>query len=74
MGDDKRLGSEGQLKPPTWLTPKDVQEELRLGEKSVYRLLKSGAIPNIKLGGVYRINRKHLEEAPLAAGELGKIA
>lgn len=74
MGDDKRLGSEGQLKPPTWLTPKDIQEELRLGEKSVYRLLKSGAIPNVRLGGVYRINRKSFDKALLAPSGLGKTA
>ncbi len=74
MGDDKRVGTKGQPKPSTWLTPKDVQAELRLGEKSVYRLLRSGAIPSVRLGGVYRINRKHLEDAPLAGGALGKSA
>ncbi len=74
MGDDKRVSQKGQPEPSTWLTPKDLQQELRLGEKAVYRLLRSGAIPSIRLGGVYRINRRHLEDAPLAAGELGKSA
>ncbi len=74
MGDDKRVGAKGQPEPSTWLTPKDVQAELRLGERSVYRYLKSGAIPSIRIGGVYRINRKHLEDAPLAGGALGKSA
>lgn len=74
MGDDKRIGEKGQPKPSTWLTPKDVQEELRLGERSVYRYLKSGAIPSIRIGGVYRINRKHLEDAALAGASLGKTA
>jgi len=68
--DDKPLGSGGQpCKPSTWLTPKDLQAELRLGEKSIYRLLQSGAIPSIRLGGVYRVNRRHLEDAPLGVLE-----
>lgn len=74
MSDDKRVGAEGQPEPSTWLTPKDLQAELRLGEKSIYRLLRSGAIPSIRLGGVYRVNRRHLEDAPLADGALGKSA
>ncbi len=74
MGDDKRVGQKGQPEPSTWLTPRDVQRELRLGERSVYRYLKSGEIPSLKIGGVYRINRKHLEDAPLAGGALGKSA
>ncbi len=74
MRDHKHVGPEGQLKPSTWLTPKDVQAELRLGERAVYRLLKSGAIPNVRLGGVYRINRKSFEEAMLAPSGLGKTA
>lgn len=74
MRDDKRVGSEVQDRPSTWLTPKDVQEELRLGERSVYRHLKSGEIPSIRIGGVYRINRKHLEDAALSGGALGKTA
>ncbi len=45
-----------------------------MGERSVYRYLKSGEIPSLKIGGVYRINRKHLEDAPLAGGALGKSA
>lgn len=73
MRDDKPLGSEGQpCELSTWLTPKDLQAELRLGEKSIYRLLQSGAIPSIRLGGVYRINRRHIEDATL--GTLGKSA
>ena len=74
MGDDKRIGEKGQPEPSTWLTPKDLQAELRLGEKSVYRYLKSGAIPSIRIGGVYRINRRHLEDAALTGSTLGKSA
>lgn len=74
MGDDKRVSQKGQPEPSTWLTPKDLQTELRLGEKSIYRLLQSGAIPSIRLGGVYRINRKHLEDAPLVGAEDRKSA
>ena len=74
MGDDKRIEEKGQPEPSTWLTPKDVQEELRLGERSVYRYLKSGEIPSIRIGGVYRINRKHLEDAARIGSTLGKTA
>lgn len=48
---------------PDWLTPKDVQRELRIGEKLAYRLLQDGTIPSVRVGGVYRIHRSHLEES-----------
>lgn len=62
MEDNTHAGISVQPKPSTWLTPKDLQDELRIGERLVYKLLKSGEIPSVRLGGVYRINRKHLEE------------
>jgi len=48
---------------PEWLTPKDIQRELRIGEKLAYRLLQDGTIPSVRVGGVYRIHRSHLEES-----------
>jgi excisionase family DNA binding protein len=55
-----------------WLTPKDLQHELRIGEKLAYKLLKSGEIPSVRVGGLIRIYRPHLEEALLEDPELGE--
>jgi len=63
--DDTHVGVEAQPDPVDFLTPKDLQRELRIGEKLAYRLLRSGAIPSVRLGGVYRIRRKQLDEALL---------
>ena len=72
MEDDIHAGFGVQPKPSTWLTPKDLQQELRIGERLVYRLLKDSTIPSVRLGGMYRINREHLEEFLLAEHQLGK--
>jgi excisionase family DNA binding protein len=61
--DDTHGVAVTQEPPVTFLTPKDLQRELRIGEKLTYRLLKSGTIPSIRVGGVYRIHRVRLEEA-----------
>jgi excisionase family DNA binding protein len=45
-----------------WLTPKDLQHELRIGERLCYRLLRSGAIPSVRIGNLYRIHREVIEE------------
>ena len=45
-----------------WLTPKDLQHELRIGERLCYRLLRSGAIPSVRIGNLYRIRKEVLEE------------
>lgn len=45
-----------------WLTPKDVQNELRIGERLCYRLLRSGAIPSVRVGNLYRVRKEVLEE------------
>ena len=69
--DDTHEGAIAQEPPVTFLTPKDVQRELQIGEKLCYRLLKSGTIPAVRVGGVYRIPRRHLEEALLSTADLG---
>ena len=63
--DDDTHGEAITQEPPatTFLTPKDLQRELRIGQGMCYRLLKSGDIPSIRIGGVYRIHRSQLEEA-----------
>jgi excisionase family DNA binding protein len=53
-----------------WLTPKDLQRELQIGEKLAYRLLKNGAIPSVRVGGLIRIHRLQLEEALLKNPDL----
>ncbi len=45
-----------------WLTPRDIQTELRIGEKLCYRLLRTGAIPSIRVGNLYRVRREVLDE------------
>jgi excisionase family DNA binding protein len=45
-----------------WLTPKDLQHELRIGEKLAYRLLRGGDIPSVRVGNLYRVRREVIEE------------
>ena len=61
MKDHTYSGAGTQEPAASFLTPKDLQRELQIGEKLAYRLLKSGAIPSIRVGGVYRIRRSQLE-------------
>jgi excisionase family DNA binding protein len=65
VDDDTHSGLAVQEPPGSFLTPKDLQRELQIGEKLCYRLLRSGAIPSVRVGGLYRIYRPHLEEALL---------
>ncbi len=74
MGDDTHSGAVAQEQPVSFLTPKDLQRELQIGEKLAYRLLKDGTIPSVRVGGVYRIHRSQLEEALGVRSELGKEA
>lgn len=63
-----------QEPPVTFLTPKDLQRELQIGEKLTYRLLKSGRIPSVRIGGIYRIHRPQLQEALNIRPDLDKQA
>ena len=45
-----------------WLTPKDLQHELRIGERLCYRLLRIGAIPSVRIGNLYRVRKEVLED------------
>ncbi len=45
-----------------WLTPRDLQDELRIGERLCYRLLRTGAVPSVRVGKLYRVRREVLEE------------
>jgi excisionase family DNA binding protein len=48
MGSDALVG--GAL-----LTPEEVGERLRIGRTFVYKLLREGAIPSVKIGRVRRV-------------------
>ena len=74
MDDNNAGGAVTQEPPVTYLSPKDLQSELQIGEKLCYRLLKSGAIPSIRVGGLYRIYRPQLEETLLENPDLGTKA
>jgi excisionase family DNA binding protein len=65
MDNDTHGGAIVQELPVTFLTPKDLQRELQIGEKLCYRLLRDGAIPSVRIGGLYRTPRGQLEEALL---------
>ncbi len=45
-----------------WLTPKELQDELRIGERLCYRLLRTGAVPSVRVGKLYRVRREILDE------------
>ena len=62
MSDDDTNGV-AVAQPAEFLTARDVQHELRIGERLTYRLLKSGAIPSVRVNGLYRIRREDLDEA-----------
>jgi ribonuclease HI len=48
-----------------WLSVKDLQSELGIGNDLAYRLVRSGRIPSVKLGGLIRIHRPTMERALL---------
>ena len=58
----------------TFLTPKELQHELRIGPATCYRLLKRGAIPSVRVGTSIWIPRTQLEEALGIHSNLGKEA
>lgn len=61
-----------QERSGAWLTVKDLRNELQIGERLAYKLLKSGSIPSVRVGGLIRIYRPQLEEALLEDLDLGK--
>jgi len=61
--DDSRPGAEKQPADATFLTAADVSTRLQIGERLTYKLLRSQAIPNVRVAGMYRIRREDLDEA-----------
>jgi excisionase family DNA binding protein len=56
------LASAQEPEVSDWLTPKDLQHELRIGERLCYRLLRTGEFPSIRIGNLYRVHKEVLEE------------
>ena len=50
------------------LTTKEVAAVLRVHPTTVYRLMKSGRIPNIKVGSDYRVSSSRLEQLMATQG------
>jgi len=42
-------------------TVKEVAKMLRLTEKTVYKMIKTGAIPSVKIGGALRITQEAVD-------------
>jgi excisionase family DNA binding protein len=64
-------GQEGQQRPrgqqrsgPSLLSIDDVRQELGMGKSWVYRSIKDGTIPSVKLGHNIKVRREDLEEFP----------
>jgi excisionase family DNA binding protein len=73
IADDIRGGEAGQEPPATFLTPKDVQERLKIGERLTYKLLRSQAIPNVRVGNLHRIHHEDLDNA-LSSGAVLEVS
>ena len=43
------------------ITPEDIMLAMRLSRSSVYKLLKSGEIPTVKIGKMLRVNKSDFE-------------
>ena len=44
------------------LTPSEAKEVLRVSKNTMYRLLRAGIVPSIKIGTEYRIRKDSLIE------------
>jgi len=43
-------------------TVKEVAKMLRLTEKTVYKMIKTGAISSVKIGGALRVTQEELDK------------
>ena len=55
---EKSKASDGR---PKMLTLKEVAQFLSLSEKTVYRLVKAGILPALKIGGQWRFEQQVLD-------------
>ncbi len=47
---------------PDILTPEEVKEFFKIGRNTVYRMLKEGEIPSVRIGKLYRVPKMMLAE------------
>jgi len=47
---------------PDFLTPEDLENELRISRSTVYRLLRSGELPHLKLKRKIRVRKEVFED------------
>ena len=47
---------------PEILTIRDVQCYLGVGERTIYRLIQSGELPAFRIGKLWRVRKKDLEQ------------
>jgi excisionase family DNA binding protein len=64
---EESIGSEAQERPPErralgLLSIEELCQELGMGKSWVYRRLRSGEIPSVKLGRSIKVKRADLEE------------
>ena len=59
------------------LTPEEAAAMLRLNRETIYRNLRRGKLPGIKLGGQWRISKSRLESmlaaSPLSTNDVSPI-
>jgi len=46
---------------PTYYTPSEVAGLLRVTRTTVYKMLRGGEIPSVRVGGQYRVSRRELD-------------
>lgn len=46
---------------PRFLTPEEVADLLRVSRRTVYNWLRSGQLPAIRIGKVWRVRREDIE-------------
>lgn len=52
---------ENTLPTISWLTVVEVAEFLRVSKMTVYRWIKAGELPAIKVGRSFRVDEKHVQ-------------
>ena len=53
------------------LTIKELAEEFRVSDQTIYRAIKAGKLPAYQVGRQYRIKRSDAEKVFLKGGEKG---
>jgi excisionase family DNA binding protein len=61
-GGEAASEKRGRGRPRKWLSIKDAARELERSEHAIRRWIHKDAMPGHKIGGEYRILRKHFEE------------